>query len=621
IFVLFYFSCSDVAFETMIDFSLTKDDLQTYLARQGKDNALQENDEELTITATLYDEKDKEIAVVPQKFSLEEKEYRIQFEKIPVGQQVKAFISIVLNDCILAQLSSDYVTVKEGNTLIPLHWDAITTATYKIEHYQQNIETDEYSLIDTQYETGTIGVQTTAEAKTYPGFISQEFSQQTITKDNPTVVKIFYNRKVVKLTFDLAGGFLGETEETFELSGKYGEAVVLPEEPTKEGYIFVGWDKELPTTFTLEIEDKNYTAIWRDENQVADVIFEPNTETMDNDELVTLSCETENAIIYYNFENKEFNLESCQKDGWIEYNTDMAEGIELLADASKDAPIITLYAIAVYDGMINSNITSVTYSLAEYTVRFTTNCEETITSLEVVSGEEIILKPYSELSKEGYDFAGWYLDEECTHSVGDSGILIPSKKLANGNNEISLYAKWTPVEYTITYELNAAEDTSGPENPNAITSYTIEKETITLQNPTRNGYDFVGWYTDENCTHSISQIEKGSTGDITLYAQWQKIDTSIDVTFPSYNDPKGLSITYDEGSQTFTAEGVYSSYEWYIDGELKSRDKSLNTDNMSGGIYTVMLIVTTNSGDMYSAEYQVIITKECQVIITKIEEN
>ena len=92
----------------------------------------------------------------------------------------------------------------------------------------------------------------------------------------------------------------------------------------------------------------------------------------------------------------------------------------------------------------------------------------------------------------------------------------------------------------------------------------------------------------------------------------QEIDTSIEVTFPSYNDPEKL-ITYYEESQTFTAKEGYNVYEWYIDGDLQETQTTnifiLSTDNMTGGIYTVMLIVTTESGEEYSAEYQVTIKK------------
>ena len=135
------------------------------------------------------------------------------------------------------------------------------------------------------------------------------------------------------------------------------------------------------------------------------------------------------------------------------------------------------------------------------------------------------------------------------------------------------------------------------------------------EDPTKEGYIFDDWYTSSNNGETLESVFDFDTPiekDLTLYAQWQKIDTSIEVTFPSYDDPEGL-ISYDEESQTFTAKEGYDVYEWYINGDLQDENSNkftLITTNMSsGGIYTVMLIVTTESGDMYSAEYQVTIIK------------
>ena len=76
----------------------------------------------------------------------------------------------------------------------------------------------------------------------------------------------------------------------------------------------------------------------------------------------------------------------------------------------------------------------------------------------------------------------------------------------------------TPKTYTITYELDGG--TNAESNPS---SYTSETETITLLNPSRGEYfDFGGWYTDSEFSDSSkkTEIAKGSTGNITLYAKW-----------------------------------------------------------------------------------------------------
>lgn len=214
-------------------------------------------------------------------------------------------------------------------------------------------------------------------------------------------------------------------------------------------------------------------------------------------------------------------------------------------------------------------------------------------------------------TKEGYIFGGWYTSSnngETLESVFDFDTPI--------EKDLTLYAKWTPISYTVKFDAN---------NDNA--TYTMDDQNFTYDkaaNLNKNAfevenYGFVEWNTKSDGTGTayldeakILNLTTENGAEIVLYAQWEIIETSIEVTFPSYNDPEKL-ITYDEESQTFTAKEGYSSYEWFIDGDLQDENSNkftLITTNMpSGGIYTVMLIVTTESGDMYSAEYPVTITK------------
>ena len=214
-------------------------------------------------------------------------------------------------------------------------------------------------------------------------------------------------------------------------------------------------------------------------------------------------------------------------------------------------------------------------------------------------------------TKEGYIFDDWYTSSnngETLESVFDFDTPI--------EKDLTLYAKWTPISYTVKFDANNenATDTMDAQNFTYDKAANLNKNAFEVEN-----YGFVEWNTksDGSGTAYLDEAEilnltTENGAEIVLYAQWEIIETSIEVTFPSYNDPEKL-ITYDEESQTFTAKEEYSSYEWYIDGVLQETQTSnsfdLDTDNMTGGIYTVMLIVTTESGDMYSAEYPVTITK------------
>ena len=112
-------------------------------------------------------------------------------------------------------------------------------------------------------------------------------------------------------------------------------------------------------------------------------------------------------------------------------------------------------------------------------------------------------------TKKGYDFKGWYSDKAFTKKV--SSIKQGSA------GKVTLYAKWTPVTYKITYKLNGGNNSN--RNPK---SYTVESSKITLKSPTRSGYKFVGWYSNKSLTKKVTKISKGSTGNVTLYAKWKK---------------------------------------------------------------------------------------------------
>ena len=110
-------------------------------------------------------------------------------------------------------------------------------------------------------------------------------------------------------------------------------------------------------------------------------------------------------------------------------------------------------------------------------------------------------------TKDGYAFDGWYKEADCTTPWNfDSDEVTGS---------ITLYAKWTPAAYSITYHLDGGTVSGNPE------TYTVETDSFTLNNPTRSGYTFAGWTGTglDQATESIT-IVKGSTGDRTYTATW-----------------------------------------------------------------------------------------------------
>jgi len=166
-------------------------------------------------------------------------------------------------------ISGEYVITKDV-TLVA-KWSP-ATVTYTVEHCQQNIENDEYTfLVITEQLSGKTEELTAALAKDYPGFTAQNITQSKIAADGSTVVKIYYDRKTINLTFNLDGGNIDGNLEDVVVSGKYGTNVSVPE-PIKAGCEFIGWDKTIPQTFPAE--NDVFVAHWKGTASIAINLFD-----------------------------------------------------------------------------------------------------------------------------------------------------------------------------------------------------------------------------------------------------------------------------------------------------------------------------------------------------------
>ena len=163
---------------------------------------------------------------------------------------------------------------------------------YWVEHYLQNANDDEYTLVDTiwknEYFFNETAVKYTSEtAITYEGFTAKPIEQIEIQDD--AILKIYYDRNIITLTLDLANGE-GETE----ITGKYG-ATVNVTIPTKTDYIFANWDSELPETFPPA--NTKYTAKWV-KNPQSDFVFVQGIDYRKKRETKTEGY-TENSSFFY----------------------------------------------------------------------------------------------------------------------------------------------------------------------------------------------------------------------------------------------------------------------------------------------------------------------------------
>lgn len=148
---------------------------------------------------------------------------------------------------------------------------------YTVNHYQQNLNDNDYTLFETESDkTGTTGEQTNATAKNYEGFTAKPFEQQTIAADGSTVVEIRYDRNTYTVTY--TDGVSNETIFADEVHQgvKYGADVPAYNngtDPSRKNYTFAGWEPAVPGT--MPANSLKFTAKW-EKNPVGDGTFDFN---------------------------------------------------------------------------------------------------------------------------------------------------------------------------------------------------------------------------------------------------------------------------------------------------------------------------------------------------------
>ena len=142
------------------------------------------------------------------------------------------------------------------------------TVNYTVTHHFQNIDDDKYT-VDT---TKTQIIQGTTEqvvpdnlAAAVDGFTSLYYERPEISAAGDTVVEIYYDRYYYLMKFDLDGGYGVEP-----IYARYGAPISVGT-PTKAGYTFAGWDRELPAT--MPAEDTSFKANWTAATSGFTVVF------------------------------------------------------------------------------------------------------------------------------------------------------------------------------------------------------------------------------------------------------------------------------------------------------------------------------------------------------------
>ena len=213
---------------------------------------------------------------------------------------------------------------------------------------------------------------------------------------------------------------------------------------------------------------------------------------------VKITSKTSGAVIYYTTDGSEPNAAYSKGTRYT--------------GAFTVSPGKTVKAVAVCNKYADSSVSSKKLAkLTTYKITFKSNGGKGSMSKQSMAKGVSTAISKNKFSKKYYTFTGW------NTKANGKGKSYKNKAKIKLTKNITLYAQWKLTKYKITYKLNGGKNAK--KNP---TAYTYKTSTIKLKNPTRKGYVFKGWYLDKKFKKKVTVINKGSSGNKTLYAKWKK---------------------------------------------------------------------------------------------------
>lgn len=382
--------------------------------------------------------------------------------------------------------------------------------------------------------------------------------------------------KMCKITYDLNGG-QGEIDEDAKLEIRKGFTFVLPTGAniSKQNYSFIGWNTSADgngigvsagaRTQEAIQEDTTYYAQWSQNIYV--ITYDGNGATSGSMTNTNIEVGDTGNLAEKQYERTgyEFNGWNTQANG---NGTQYTNGAEITPEAD-----MTLYA----------------QWLNKYTVTFNANGGN-LTGL--LNKEVISTKTYGELStasRTGYTFTGWYTDEK-------NGIEVTHNTIVGITQNQTLYAHWTPINYTVTV-------TAGTGIASVIGSGTyIYGQEVTIGYTLSSNYRFSSYTSNPNITITNNKF----------------IMPSNNVNIIVNGELDGYIVTFNKNDGSENPETKTQFFEIGVAKKL-----SKNTFSNNSQMFVKWTTNSNGSGTEYNDEEQIAVSNnitlyaQWQEVITK----
>ena len=414
------------------------------------------------------------------------------------------------NSCTNVQSDLEVYPVFEDEeyTVIFVDWRKETIETKKFKYGEPLVPpTTEVNLSDENGEEQTIDVEVTDVDSGYGR--GWDYEEGTLVTSD-MVVTAQYETKTFDVTFrDVDGTVLDE--QTIEYDG-VAEAPELPNDEA-DGVEYYDWDIDLEELYGVKENIDVFPAYDFDET-TATPTANITTGAYDDAQTITLSCEDENAVIYYTTDGSDPKEEPDVLEYSVPITIDAKTELKFYASSlgKNDSEVVTECYVINNDGVI-----AVVHD----------NIFEEETDIYLV--ESLADFDASLIETEGYTLEGIYYDKGFTQSV-----TFDSSNTTKG--VVDLYAKYNINSYTVTFEKEDGTvlDTQQLKHGESATAPKVADE---------GDMKFIGWDNDD---------WKSVTEDLVVHPVFKNENEIIHVTFDRSKYQMETGATYQIGATITT---------------------------------------------------------------------
>ena len=311
--------------------------------------------------------------------------------------------------------------------------------------------------------------------------------------------------EMITVSFDTMGGSAVEAK-TCEYNGK----ISAPEEPTKEGYAFIGWFSDSALTEKWDFasgvlsENKTLYAAWVH-------------GTVDNSEGNTQNVTANGLNDVAKAEKTDVSLVVKA----LEDSKD-SEGQKAIKSISGVPNHLGFYDIELLKKSTGEAITEAPNTI-EIRLPYNFYKKKSIKVYRYHAGSAEELSGLNERAAAPYEDGKCFIDTEngyiYIYSSKFSTYSVGYNKVSSGTGNSKGGGSGTAVSYTVSFETNGAGE---------LESLTVAKNGVIKEpkTPAKEGFEFAGWFTDKELKTKYDFSEK-VTKSFTLYAAWEEKDDSL----------------------------------------------------------------------------------------------